>query len=80
METTVVQVDVHEARTHLSRLLARVEAGDVVVIVRGGRPVARLVPAQPVCARRVLGRDRGMGFIAEDFDGPLPEEILWHFR
>ncbi len=68
-------VSVHEAKTHLSRLLQRVEAGEEVVIARAGNPVARLVPVDPKRSR-VPGRLKGSVTIAEDFDGPLPEE-LW---
>ena len=75
----VVQVGIHEAKTHLSRLLARVETGEEVVIARAGKPVARLVPVERRPARRVSGLDRGKGWIAEDFDAPLPEEVLKGF-
>ncbi len=77
----MITVNVHEAKTHLSRLLAKVARGDEVVIARGGKPVARLVPVQK--ARRMddlLGIDRGRLWIAEDFDGPLPEEIVAAFE
>ena len=70
-------MNIHEAKTHLSRLLARVAKGDEVIIARAGKPVARLVPVQR--AKRMdqlLGIDKGRLWIAEDFDGPLPEEIL----
>ena len=70
----------HEAKTHLSRLLARVEAGEEIVISRGGRPVARLVPVTSLPAPRVLGMDRGRVQVAEDFDGPLPETLLSSFE
>lgn len=72
-------VNVHEAKTHLSRLLERVEAGQEVVIARAGRPVARLVPfARP--GKRALGEDAGLGTIAPDFDAPLPEDVLADFE
>jgi prevent-host-death family protein len=74
-------VNVHEAKTHLSRLLARVAQGHEVIIARGGKPVARLVPVQK--AKRMdqlLGIDEGRLWIAEDFDAPLPEEILAAFE
>jgi len=77
----MITVNVHEAKTHLSRLLAKVAGGDEVVFARGGKPVARLVPVQK--ARRMddlLGIDRGRLWIAEDFDGPLPEEIVAAFE
>jgi prevent-host-death family protein len=66
-------VSVHEAKTHLSRLLRRVESGEEVVIARGGRPIAKLVPASPP-RRREMGFDRGKVVIADDFDAPLDEE------
>jgi prevent-host-death family protein len=70
-----MNVNVHEAKTHLSRLLARVEAGEQVTIARAGRPIARLVPIAAPRRARVPGRDAGRGWIAEDFDAPLPAEI-----
>ena len=76
---TEKMVNVHEAKTHLSRLLKRVEGGDEVVIGRAGRAVARLVPvARP--AKRVLGLDKGKGWIADDFDAPLPDDMLADFE
>ncbi|MDQ3537489.1 MAG: type II toxin-antitoxin system prevent-host-death family antitoxin [Actinomycetota bacterium] len=75
----MVEVGVHEAKTHLSRLLSRVEAGEDVVINRSGRPVARLVAVtQP--QRRQLGRDEGVFEVPEDFDAPLPDEVLAAFE
>ena len=73
-------VNVHEAKTHLSRLLARVERGDEIVIARGGRPIARLTPYQPKEQERVLGGARGKVWIADDFDGPLPDDLLTDFE
>ena len=67
-------VSVHEAKTHLSRLLRRVESGEEVVIARAGRPVAKLVPAvEP--RQREFGCDRSV-VIAEDFDAPLDPETF----
>jgi prevent-host-death family protein len=69
-------VNVHEAKTHFSALLKKVEAGEEIVIAKAGRPVARLVPAQERFAERRLGlaRDIGPFWIAEDFDDYIPEE------
>lgn len=75
----MVEVNVHEAKTHLSRLLQRVEAGEEVLISRAGRPLARLVPVKAPRARRVPDRDRGKGRIADDFDAPLPAGLLARF-
>lgn len=74
-----MEVNVHQAKTHLSRLLARIEMGEEVVISRAGRPVARLVPVGRRRRRRTPGQDVGKGWIAPDFDGPLPPEILKFF-
>jgi prevent-host-death family protein len=68
-------VNVHEAKTHLSRLLAEVERGAEVTIARAGRPIARLVPAMPP-AKRELGLERGQIWISPDFDDPMPEDWL----
>jgi prevent-host-death family protein len=75
----MVEVNVHEAKTHLSRLLMRVEAGEEVLISRAGRPLARLVPVEPPRTPRVPDRDRGKGRIADDFDAPLPARLLARF-
>jgi prevent-host-death family protein len=71
----MVEVDIHEARTHLSRLLDRVAAGEEIVIAKAGKPIAKLVPFKKPPKERTLGQDEGRIWIADDFDGPLPEEI-----
>ena len=70
--------NVHEAKTHFSRLLDRVAQGEEVIIAKSGRPVAKLVrvAAEPRKPGRLKGRIR----ISPDFDEPLPEEILAAFR
>jgi prevent-host-death family protein len=72
-------VGVREAKTHLSSLLESVEAGEEIVIARGGRPVAKLVPLRPTRRRRP-GRLKGKIRIHADFDSPLPDEIERLFR
>jgi len=66
-------VNVHEAKTHLSRLLARVESGEEIIIARSGRPIARLERLTGARPRRTPGRDRGRIVIGQDFDEPLAE-------
>ena len=68
-------VTVHAAKTHLSRLLARVEAGEVITIARGRTPVAKLVPIAPR-PRREFGAMRGQIAIGPEFFDPLPEDEL----
>jgi len=75
-----LRVNVHEAKTHLSRLLARVEGEEEVVIARAGRPIARLVPIWERPDRRVPGTARGTMAIAPDFEAPLPESVLREFE
>lgn len=73
------QVNVHEAKTHLSRLLERVEAGDEFVIARSGRPIARLIPFQPRREPRTPGVWRDRIRIAADFDD-TPSELIESFE
>lgn len=72
--------NVHEAKTNLSRLLERVAAGEEVVIARAGVPVARLVRAAPPVAARPLGTEQVRVFIPDDFDAPLPDDLLDAFE
>jgi prevent-host-death family protein len=73
-------VNIHEAKTNLSRLIKRVEGGDEIIIARGGRPVARLLPYESKSRRRTLGADRQTVHIDEHFDAPLPDDILADFE
>lgn len=75
---TRTSVGVHEAKTHLSRLLERVSAGEEVEITRRGRVVARLVPVEPPPTRR-FGMDAGRVRVGEDFDAPLPDDLARAF-
>jgi prevent-host-death family protein len=77
---SVRSVDIHEAKTHLSRLLDEVAAGREVVIAKAGKPVAKLVPVG-VHANRKLGILKGKIKIDDDtFDDPLPENMLRSFK
>ncbi len=71
----MVTVNVHEAKTHLSRLLADAEAGKDVVIARNGKPVAKLVPYAPK-GKRQFGSMKGLIELDDSFFDPLPEEEL----
>lgn len=74
-----MEVNIHEAKTHFSKLLQRVASGEEIVISRAGKPVARLVPIASE-ARRRFGIDRGVFEVPEDFDEPLPEHVLAAFE
>jgi prevent-host-death family protein len=74
-----MRINIHEAKTHLSRLLQKVAAGGEVVISNHGHPVARLVPIRKTASPRRLGALKGRIRIAEDFDAPLPKSVLAKF-
>lgn len=71
-----MQVSIHEAKTHLSRLLRSVAEGEEVVIARGAEPVAKLVPFSGRNKPREPGAWKGRVRITDEFDAPLPEELL----
>ena len=75
-----MEVNVHEAKTHLSRLLQRVAEGEEVTIARAGVPVAKLVPVEVKKNVRPLGFARGEIWVADDFDAPLPDYLLAAFE
>jgi prevent-host-death family protein len=75
-------VNIHAAKTHLSRLVDAAAAGEEILIARAGRPVARLVSLQDLSARprRQLGQLAGQLRVPEDFDAPLPDAVLASFE
>ena len=74
----MAEVNIHDAKTHFSKLLKRVAAGEEIIIARSGKPVAKLVPIDSP-AQRVLGQDAGLFEVPEDFDAPLPDDLLAEF-
>lgn len=74
------EVNIHQAKTQLSKLLRRVAAGEEISIAKRGVPVARLVPVAKSKPKRQLGAYGDTIKIADDFDGPLPDEILDAFE
>ena len=70
-----MEVNIHEAKTHLSRLLERVALGEEVIIAKAGTPVAKLVPVTHRKKKRVLGSANGEFTVPDDFNDPLPKEI-----
>lgn len=69
-------VNVYDAKTHFSQLLARVMNGEEIIIAKSGKPVARLSPINKEVVSRTPGSAKGQIFIADDFDDPLPEDIV----
>jgi prevent-host-death family protein len=71
----MAQINIHDAKTHFSKLIERVEGGEEVVIARYGRPVAILKPYRSNTSRRRLGIWEGRVRIGDDFDDPLPAPL-----
>ena len=76
----MVQVNIHEAKTNLSQLLSRAALGEDIVIAKAGKPIVRLVPIEEPPQERVLGQDEGLFVVPEDFNDPLPDDILSAFE
>src|SRR5690348_2672871 len=74
-----MEFNVHEAQTHFSKLLQRVALGEKITISKSGVPIARLVPVLPSEGKRPLGLFKGEIWMADDFDAPLPPDILAGF-
>lgn len=67
-------MNIHYAKTHLSALLKELDGGEKeIILAKAGKPVARIVPFYENLDKRILGYDQGEGWIADDFDAPLPE-------
>jgi prevent-host-death family protein len=75
-----IEVNVHEAKTHLSRLLEQAMGGEEVIIMRSGRRLVRLMPLSTAPCRRELGTAKGDFVVPDNFDEPLAEEILAEFE
>ncbi len=76
--TTIVNI--HEAKTHLSRLLEQVQRGEEVVVAKAGKPVARIVPIEAGKPKRVPGSHKGLVRISDDFNDPLPPDLQKYFE
>ena len=72
-------INIHEAKTYLSSLVARAEAGEEIIISRANKPAVRLVPVRSKCVERHLGEAKGMVEIGPEFDD-LPADFMEHFR
>lgn len=73
-------VNIFEAKTQLSKLVQRAENGEEIILARAGKPVARLTQLQPEKKPIVYGLMKGKIWIADDFDDPLPEDVLADFE
>lgn len=72
-------INIHEAKTHLSRIVEEVAAGKEVIIAKAGRPIARLVPLAPLVKPKKFGTLKGKIHAPDDFNRPLPDDVLESF-
>lgn len=72
-------VNIHEAKTNFSKLIEQTLKGEEVIVARGGKPLVRLVPFTEEPQIRCGGQFRGLIEISEDFDAPLPQDLLKQF-
>jgi len=73
-------VNMHEAKTHLSRLAEEVAGGEEIIVAKAGKPMMKLVPITKKPKKREIGVLKGKIHIAKDFDAPLPDELLDAFE
>ena len=72
-------INIHEAKTHLSRIIEEVAAGKEVVIAKAGKPMARLVPLAPAVKPKKFGTLKGKIHVPDNFNDPLSDEVLESF-
>jgi prevent-host-death family protein len=73
-------INIHEAKTHLSRIVDEVAAGSEVIIAKAGKPMARLMPLTGIPREKKLGLLKGKIKIPDDFNAPLPEDVIADFE
>jgi len=73
-------VNIHEAKTHLSAILKRVESGEEILIAKSGHPIARISPLAPAPGKRQPGSAKGRLIVSETFMNPLPPDVLEKFE
>lgn len=76
----MAKINIHDAKTHFSRLLVRVESGEEIIIAKAGKPIARLVPVEKKVIKRKPGSAKGLIVMKNSFFEPLPEDILKEFE
>lgn len=80
LENCMRSINIHEAKTHLSQIAEEVAAGEEIIVAKAGKPKMKLVPIQPQKKKITFGLLKGKIQISEDFDAPLPEDILEAFE
>ena len=73
-------INIHEAKTHLSKILEQVSAGEEIIITKAGTPIARVVPYLTDIKKRQFGKDKGLFTTPDDFDAELPKTTLKEYE
>ena len=76
----MIKVNAHEAKLNFSSLITQLANGKEVIITRSGRDFARISPIKETPNKRLAGRDRNNGWIADDFNAPLPDDLQQYFE
>lgn len=76
----MLTINIHQAKTHFSRLIERVSAGEEIIIAKAGKPIAKLVPLHNLPSSRSLGIFQGKLNVPEDFDAALPGDVALQFQ
>lgn len=76
----MLTINIHEAKTHLSRFIEKAAAGEEIIIAKAGKPIAKLVPLHSPSSSRSLGIFKGKLNVPEDFDAALPEDVMMQFE
>lgn len=76
----MLTINIHEAKTHLSRFIEKAAAGEEIIIAKAGKPVAKLVPLHSQPSARSPGIFKGKLNVPEDFDAALPEDVMMQFQ
>lgn len=76
----MLTINIHEAKTHLSRFIEKAAAGEEIIIAKAGKPIAKLVPLHSLPSPRSLGIFKGRLNVPEDFDAALPEDVAMQFQ
>lgn len=76
----MLTINIHEAKTHLSRFIEKAAAGEEIIIAKAGNPIAKLVPLHSLPSHRNLGMFKGQLNVPEDFDAALPEDVAMQFQ
>jgi prevent-host-death family protein len=75
MSATII-FNIHDAKTHFSKILHRIEAGEEIIIAKAGKPVAKVIPFKATKHQRIFGLLKGKMKIPPNFDAPLPKKLL----